>query len=201
MTADETSPSRGVRIALRWVRYTNFPEIARRYFALNLFDGVLTMMGFIIGYYASGGRDPHVAFGAGLSASFAIGVSGLVSALTTEYAEREREINELGKAMLKDLNNTVYGKAHKYAALLAALVNGASPAIGALAVALPLWAPIVSILGFHLSVIAATSIGLALLFALGYYLGRIAGGGSLKYGAVMLFAGLSIAVVVSLVGR
>ncbi|MEM4810310.1 MAG: hypothetical protein QXS92_00145, partial [Thermofilum sp.] len=96
---------------LSLIRATDFPKIARRYFAMNFFDGLLTMLGFVAGYYLAGGRNPALIVSAGLAASAAMGVSGFTGALLTEYAERQREIEELEKAMLRDLSSTLLSHA------------------------------------------------------------------------------------------
>ena len=54
----------------------NIGEIARRSFGNNAFDGILTMLGVLIGSSTSGVNDPHIVITTGLSTSIAIMISG-----------------------------------------------------------------------------------------------------------------------------
>jgi hypothetical protein len=58
-------------------------EIARRYFALNLFDGILTVLGFTVNYFFLGGRSPSVLLASGLIISI-----GMASARLSRRAPR-----------------------------------------------------------------------------------------------------------------
>ena len=70
-------------------------QIARRYFAMNAFDGVLTMIGVLIGNYSAGVESARVIISTGLATSMAIGVSGFWGAYFTESAERKRDLDDL----------------------------------------------------------------------------------------------------------
>ena len=50
----------------------NVAEIARRSFGNNAFDGILTMLGVMMGSFASGVNDPGIVITTGLSTSIAI---------------------------------------------------------------------------------------------------------------------------------
>ena len=52
-------------------------EIARRYFAMNAFDGVLTIIGVLMGNLSARVTDASVVVTTGLSTSVAMGISGL----------------------------------------------------------------------------------------------------------------------------
>uniref|UniRef100_A0A7C3WKF5 VIT family protein n=1 Tax=Thermofilum pendens TaxID=2269 RepID=A0A7C3WKF5_THEPE len=190
----------GLGEVFRILASTDFPSIARRYFVMNCFDGVMTMMGFILGYFFSGGSNPGTAVGAGVAASIAMGVSGFTGALLTEFAERARELEELERAMLKDLTPTVFGRALRVAALAAAVVDALAPAAGAMTVAAPVVLSSMGLVGFPTAVTLSTATGLLVLFALGYYMGRIAEGRPLLYGAAMAGAGALVSVAVTLLG-
>jgi hypothetical protein len=64
-------------------------EIARRLFAMNSFDGILTILGVLMGNYLAGVREPQVIIVTGLATSVSMGVSGLWGAYMTESAERQ----------------------------------------------------------------------------------------------------------------
>ena len=75
----------------KWQEYTKLSEvggIARRAFANNSFDGVLTMIGVVMGSFFVGVQDASVVLVTGLSTALAIGVSGGWGAYLTESAER-----------------------------------------------------------------------------------------------------------------
>ena len=75
-------------------------EIARRYFAMNSFDGVLTILGILIGSYFGGIRQANIVISAGLGASIAMMVSGIWGTYLTEQAERTKSLKELESSIL-----------------------------------------------------------------------------------------------------
>ena len=181
-------------------RIAGVAEIARRYFAMNAFDGVLTTIGVLMGNYLGGVRSPGTVIRIGITTSIAMGVSGLWGAYLTEAAERERELAELERVALTDLGQTKIGRASRMAVVIVALVDGLAPALGALIVLIPLFAA--SLIGSIL-VSYALSLVLALigLFGLGMFLGHISGRGLIGYGLRTLVAGLvSIALSFALEG-
>ena len=102
-------------------------RIARRYLVTNGFDGTLTMLGLMTGFYVSGTKDLGVAINACLGAAIALFVSGFSSAYLSEKAERKQELQELEQALLVDLEESDYGEASRYLPFLIASVNGLSP--------------------------------------------------------------------------
>jgi predicted membrane protein (TIGR00267 family) len=181
-------------------RIAGVAEIARRYFAMNAFDGVLTTIGVLMGNYLGDVRNPGTVIRIGIATSIAMGVSGLWGAYLTEAAERERELAELERVSLTDLGQTKIGRASRMAVVIVALVDGLAPAMAALIVLIPLFA--VSLIG-NILVSYALSVALALigLFGLGMFLGHISGRGLIGYGLRTLVAGLvSIALSFALEG-
>lgn len=176
----------------RWREYTEISEagyIARRAFANNSFDGVLTMIGVVMGNFVVGVQDATVVLITGLSTALAIGISGGWGAYLTESAERRHEIGELEQYTLTDLADTKIGKASTMAVVLVAAVDGLSPFLAALLVVLPFFfAPLLP------SVIYAyyASIGMAMLglFGLGTYLGTISRRNLIVSGIKTMFAGV-----------
>ena len=90
----------------RWKLYgemTQLGEIARRYFVMNFFDGVLTVLGVIIAKYILflGGVeiDSSLILVQGLAISIAIGISGITGGLLTEKAERAKSILDMRRSM------------------------------------------------------------------------------------------------------
>ena len=90
----------------QWREYNRISEageIARRAFVNNSFDGVLTMMGVVMGNFVVGVQDAKVVLVTGLSTALAIGISGGWGAYLTESAERRQDIDELEQVTLTDL--------------------------------------------------------------------------------------------------
>ena len=169
-------------------------KIARRLFVMNAFDGILTIMGVVIGAHFSGLTDPDIVVTAGVGGSIALGISGMSSAYLAERAERKRDLKKLECAMLKDLGNTQFARASEFATVVVALVNGISPALGAAVLVLPyIFVPRIDI---EAAFLASLGLGLACLFILGLFLARISHERMIVSGLRMILVGLiTIAVV------
>jgi predicted membrane protein (TIGR00267 family) len=147
-------------------------EIARRYFAMNAFDGVLTIIGVLMGNLMGGVRDSKIVVVTGLSTSLAMGISGLWGSYLTESAERRHEIEELQKQTLIDLSNTKIGKASRMAAVMVSVVDGLSPFLASVLVLVPFF--LVSLFSVVVwAYYASFAVALLTLFALGIFLGYI----------------------------
>ncbi|MBL1142431.1 MAG: hypothetical protein HND53_10405 [Proteobacteria bacterium] len=148
-------------------------SIARRYLVTNGFDGALTMLGMITGFYTSGMTELSVAISACLGAAVALFISGLTSAYLSEKAEREKELRELEQALLTDLKESDYGQASKYLPIFVALVNGFAPLLLSLVILLPLFfAKQLYVLPLS-PFIHAIIVALICIFFLGVFLGNI----------------------------
>ena len=163
-------------------------EIARRYFAMNAFDGVLTIIGVLMGSL-SRRLDASVVVTTGLSTSVAMGISGLWGAYLTESAERKRSLDELASSTLTDLSETRIGRANRFAVVVVAVVDGLSPFLASVLVLLPMMFS-VHVGGTIQAYYTSLGLALATLFALGAYLGTISKGNLILAGLKMLFAGL-----------
>ena len=71
-------------------KIANISEIGRRVFANNSFDGILTIMGILLGSFYANITDASIIIKTGLGASIAMGVSGAWGAYYTEEAERKK---------------------------------------------------------------------------------------------------------------
>jgi predicted membrane protein (TIGR00267 family) len=175
-------------------KLANISEIARRYFAMNAFDGVLTIIGVLMGNYVAGVSDARIVLSTGLATCVAMGISGLWGAYLTESAERKRDLDELSRVTLTDMTNTRIGRAARAAIVIVAVVDGLSPLMAALIVLIPFFAAGNS---SDLTWAYFTSLGLALLtlFGLGLFLGRISKVRMIVYGLKTVLAGIvSIAI-------
>lgn len=148
-------------------------SIARRYLITNGFDGALTMLGMITGFYTSGMTELSVAISACLGAAIALFISGLSSAYLSEKAEREKELHELEQALVADLKESDYGMASRYLPILVALVNGLSPLLLSLLIILPLFFAEQGYVLLSSPFINSIVVALICIFFLGLFLGKI----------------------------
>jgi predicted membrane protein (TIGR00267 family) len=155
-----------------FIKITGSRSIARRYFVVNGFDGVLTMLGIIMGFYISGETKTTVIVNACLGAAVALTVSGLTSAYISEAAERQNSLRQLEQAMVSDLAESAHGKAARLIPALIALVNGLAPLLLSLLVISPLWlADIIPLSPLPIVI----SMALVVVFFLGVFLGQVSG--------------------------
>jgi predicted membrane protein (TIGR00267 family) len=170
-------------------------DIARRYFAMNSFDGILTILGVLMGNFLADVRAPAIIIITGMSTSVSMAVSGLWGAYLTESAERKRGLDDLEEQTLSDLSNTRIGRAARMAVIVVALVDGLAPLLASLLVLSPFF--LASLWGnIQYSYYAALAIAMLSLFALGAFLGRISRQNIVIAGAKMIVAGV-VAVLLS----
>lgn len=139
----------------------------------NGFDGALTMLGMMTGFYTSGMTELSVAINACLGAAVALFVSGLSSAYLSEKAERENELKELEQALIHDLSESDYGDASRYLPFLVALANGFAPLIFSLLIIAPLQLAEHGFTLIHSPFLDAIAMALGCIFLLGVFLGKI----------------------------
>jgi len=150
-------------------------EIMRRYFVVNGFDGALTMLGLIMGFYVSDRVDLAVVITSCLATSLALGMSGISSAYISEAAERRRTLVKLEKAMVTSLDESHHSRVAIWIPWLVAMVNGLAPLLIALIIIVPLWlarSGMELVLG---PLPAAMAVALVIIFLLGIFLGRVGG--------------------------
>jgi predicted membrane protein (TIGR00267 family) len=89
-----------------YAEITDFLAIARRYFVNNFYDGMLTILGIILGFFISILRgnqetiDSYLVLLTGLATSISMLVSGLSGSYISEKAEQKKLKLELDKAMV-----------------------------------------------------------------------------------------------------
>jgi predicted membrane protein (TIGR00267 family) len=181
-------------------RLTSIGEIARRYFAMNAFDGVLTIIGVLMGNLTAHVDNARIVVSTGLATCIAMGVSGLWGAYLTESAERKRELGELSRQTLTDLHDTHIGRASRAAAVTVSIIDGLSPFLAALVVLIPFF-----LVGIFPTIMWAYYISLAFalltLFALGVFLGYTSRENILFYGVKTVIAGVVSIAISFLLGK
>lgn len=200
LDSDSIPLSYVLRRARYYISLLKAGEILRRYFIMNMFDGLLTSVGVVIGARISGALNPKVIVSTVLGASLAMGISGFAGAFMTERAERIREVKELERSLFTNLDNSVISEASRYVAFLAAIIDSLSPLLGSLIPSLPFFLSLMGLIGVPLAFLASLIIAGCLLLGLGFYLGKVCGESKLKYGAYMFLSGLAVAILVTLIG-
>lgn len=165
--------------------------LIRRYFAVNGFDGALTMLGLNMGFLVGGETAVGVMLTASLGAAVALFMSGVTSAFISEWEERKRSLAELEAAMVTDLSDSVHASAAKAVPVVIALVNGLAPLTISVVIVTPL---ILARLGFvapFRPIEATIATSFVVIFLLGVFLGRVGG-------SFWLWSGLRSALVAAL---
>ena len=157
------------------IRLSHSQDIARRYFVVNGFDGALAMLGLTMGFQVSDEVALPTVSSVCMATAIALGMSGLSSGYVSEVAERKRELRELERAMVANLEQSVHAAAARRVPLIIALVNGLAPFMIAMLVTLPLWleqAGIAMPLG---ALPCAIVTAFVIIFFMGMWLGKISG--------------------------
>lgn len=187
-----------IRTLRTYHRITEVGDIVRRYLALNAFDGVITIIGVLVGSFFGNIRNVDAVITVGLATSFAMGVSGFYGAYMSERAERRRELAEMEESTLSSLKDTDISHAATYATIVVSLVNGVSPSTAAAVALIPFF--LTSLITIEVAYYAAFAIALAELFGVGIYLGTISRERLIVSGLKMIVIGVLIAVVGYLLG-
>ena len=204
--SEGTNKKKGIRYKFKKLRetlkqyaeLTEVGEIARRYFVMNAFDGALTTLGFIIGFFIAGVTDAMIVIVAVLAGALAMGISGLWGAFLAESAERKRELKKLEEAMMTDLSNSVMARASKFAVIFSALVDGLSPALASIVGILPFFLGLGTAISFEILFFISLGLNLVILFLLGIFLGRVSKENVIWMGVKVLLAGVLISVILFL---
>ncbi len=181
------------------VRATGAQEIARRLFVTNSFDGLLTVLGILLGSVTVGVREPTYIIGACIGGSIAMGISGFTGTFLSERAERVRELKELERVMLADLDESIYGRAARIVPFYVAVYGSAGIMLPPLTALVPFILCEVGLVPFSTAFIGALAALLLLLFLLGAYLGKVAEERILLSGLRMVGVGLVTAIAVYLI--
>ncbi len=92
-----------------YAKITNLWPIARRYFVNNFYDGMLTVLGILLGFFVIILKegDPtvssHLVILTGVGSSISMLISGLTGSYLSEKAEQKKIEEDLKKAMVLDV--------------------------------------------------------------------------------------------------
>lgn len=185
----------------KYLRISEGGGLLRRYFVMNAFDGVLTMVGVVMGAYVAGVTDFALVIAIGIATSVAVGVSGLWGAFLTEAAERRGELKSMEKSLHRELKGTEIEEAFRVTTYLTAVVFGLSPFIAAITLLLPFGA----YMAFPTEEATAQEVYLAsfalagvVFVLLGIYLGRISRESMVLSALKLLLAGVVCVIIIML---
>jgi predicted membrane protein (TIGR00267 family) len=176
-------------------RIANISEIGRRVFAKNGFDGILTIMGVILGSYFGKVTEARIVITTGLGACIAMGVSGIWGTYFTERAERRKNLHELEKITLKKMANTKIERAEHFATVIISIIDGFSPFLASLIVLIPFF--FVNGSGMNFAYLSSLILAFVILALLGAFLGMISKEKIYKGSLRMVVAGI-ICMILSL---
>jgi len=173
-----------------YIRISGVAPIGRRYFIMNAFDGATTILGIVTGAYVAEITNEFWVIWSGLGAALAMGLSGFTGAYVSEEAERTKKLNSLEKSMLKDLKESVVGRASRFAPVWTGIINGVSPAVAAILCLLPFFLSSFGVLSIDFAIQLSILIALSVMFLLGVFLGKVSSRNMLFHGVKMLSIGL-----------
>ena len=175
-------------------------EITRRYFVMNGFDGILTILGVALGMYIEKVASPSIVVSSGIGASVAIGISGFWIAFLTEEAEQAKEKRDLEEALLTNLDESVFSKAGRTAAIINSLVDGLSPFLFGIVVLFPFFFAQLGIIEITVAYYLSFIIAGILLFVLGMFLGMLSRQNLFIFGIKTFIAGIVVGLLILLLG-
>ncbi len=169
---------------------SNIDEIARRYFVMNGFDGILTILGVIIGTYIANIRNPNTVIITSVSACIAIGISGFSGTFMSEKAERTRNLKRLEKRLLTKLHNSILSKAGKFAYFYASLVAALTPLFFSIIILTPMFLASINLISYMTAFYSLLITSFLILFVLGMFLGKVSEENIIIWGMKMFLIGL-----------
>ena len=173
-------------------------EFARRAFANNAFDGVLTFLGILMGNLALDDFHPSAVIKIGLSTSLAIGMSGTFGRFLSERAERKRSLRKMENDLLTDLSGTSLERESKKKTVFIALVDGISPILAAAIPIAPFFLAQASVITISTSIIASFFLVALVLLVLGMLLGKTSEENIFLYGGVVVAVGFVTSLIIFL---
>jgi len=172
---------------------TDITSVSRRYFVIGFFDGVLTVLGMIMGAHLSGGATSEIVISAGIATGLALGISSGWGAYEAEKIEQTIAMREKQKALLVNRESNTITKAHDFATYVSSTVHAIAPIPAAIIPLIPYM-----YMDAEKALYPAIGMGLTALFVVGALMGKVSKRNILIAGMRMVIAGLLTLVVVTL---
>jgi Uncharacterized membrane protein len=165
-----------------------------RYLILGTIDGLLAVLGIIIGLAAATTNTEFIvraALGGGIALCLTNGIGSYLAETAVEYGR----ISSVEHAMLEDLRDTHIEKQAKRKIVRDSIIHGGASLIGSIVPVLP-FLVIHDGTGIYLSILLCAIV----LIALGLYSGHVSGQSYLKSVVRMIGLGATIVIVCSILG-
>jgi predicted membrane protein (TIGR00267 family) len=167
---------------------------AGRYLILGTIDGLLAVLGIIIGASAST-TDAGIIIKAALGGGIALGLTNGIGSYLAESAVEYGRIAAVERAILQDLKDTRIEEQAKRRIIIGSIIHGGASLIGSIIPLAPFF-----LLPAGTALIASIVLSLSTLVILGLYSGKVSGQGYLKSILRMVSLGLIIVIVTGLLG-
>jgi len=170
----------------------------RRYFVNTMFDSTFAVLGIIIGAALTADADQGLVIATIITSCVALAISTGSSVYEAETLEQSRRMDEIGRAMLRPVEETNLGKASKASAAIIALSNSLAPLMSGAIIVSPF-----ILLGEETIVVAAEVaivLAIVLLFITGFIMGKLSERNPWWKGLRMSLVGLAAFVVCYMIG-
>jgi len=170
----------------------------RRYFVNTMFDSTFAVLGIIIGSALTADADQGLVIATIITSCVALAISTGSSVYEAETLEQSRRMDEIGRAMLRPVEETNLGKASKASAAIIALSNSLAPLMSGAIIVSPFL-----LLGEETIVVAAEVaivLAIVLLFITGFIMGKLSERNPWWKGLRMSLVGLAAFVVCYMIG-
>ena len=188
---------RGVR-----TRKVDPSELFRRYFVNTLFDSTFVCLCVLSAQAFRPEPDADLALSSLFAACLAIGISTGVSVYEAEHAEVAIRLRHLERHMLSSMKDTEIARRLHVTRYATTLVNLAAPLLVFAVIGAPIGAYRLGLVtDFGAAAVASGALGIAIIFATGYYLGGLTGGRPWAKAARMAVVACLTFVLLVLLGR
>lgn len=170
----------------------------RRYFVNTMFDSTFAVLGIIIGSALTADADQGLVIATIITSCVALAISTGSSVYEAETLEQSRRMDEIGRAMLRPVEETNLGKASKASAAIIAISNSLAPLMSGAIIVSPFL-----LLGEETIVVAAEvaiALAIILLFITGFIMGKLSERNPWWKGLRMSLVGLAAFVICYMIG-
>jgi predicted membrane protein (TIGR00267 family) len=162
-----------------------------RYIILGTIDGILAILGIIIGL-SSATLDPGVIVKAALGGGIALCLTNGIGSYLAETAVEYGKLSEVEAALLQDLKDTKIEKLARHNIIVDSVLHGGSSFVGSLVPILPF-----IFIPDGMAIYVSIGMALAALVVLGLFSGRISGQSYLKSIIRMVLLGAIVVIACS----